>query len=213
MSQSSFLLWKETYFFEAFFMMLGFIPIYHACAGKPRDRHNFPPHLHFLLLNGSWRWFITTQTDGAGERRKRKAFQAGRGISGRHISWSFHQSPSPASHLNPPLKHRASRQGLWHHQHPAQRQAQVGLQVLATRLRHTQLWGSQIGSTLKRWIIWYTNYISIKLVFEKEGGGGEGRKERREEKREGGRGGGKRKPDPQKLDGETTTINSSYSSI
>lgn len=46
-----------------------------------------------------------------------------------------------------------------------------------------------MGSTLKRWIIWYTNYISIKLVFEKEEGGGEGRKERREEKerREGGK--------------------------
>lgn len=52
----------------------------------------------------SWRWFITTQTNGVEERRKRKAFQAGRGISGHHISWSFHQSPSPASHLNPPLK-------------------------------------------------------------------------------------------------------------
>lgn len=56
------------------------------------------------------------------------------------------------------------------------------------------------------------NYISIKLLFEKEEEGGKGRKERREEKREGGQEGGKW-PDPQELDGETTTINSSYSSI
>lgn len=130
MSQLAGLLWKETKFSEAFFTTLGFIPIHHACAGKLRDRHYLPPHRHFLLLNGSLRWVSTTQNDGCGARRKRKAFQALGGLSWpQGISGRLHQNTSSTSHLDPLLNHGMQRQGLWPQQHPAQWQTQMGLQV------------------------------------------------------------------------------------
>ena len=81
MSQLIGLLWQETEFFEAFFMILEFIPTHPACAGKLGDRHHLPPPHHFLLLHGSLRWFSKTHRDGAGAKRKRKAFYTWGGLS------------------------------------------------------------------------------------------------------------------------------------